>query len=62
MELTNSGGTVIHVKSEHAVDPYFDIPMPISMKVWRKKLFYLRNDASAPLPTFIGNRPILLRT
>jgi hypothetical protein len=34
MELTISGGTVVHVKSGHGVDPYFDIPMPRSMKGW----------------------------
>jgi hypothetical protein len=27
-ELTISGGTVIHVKSGHRVDPYLEIPMP----------------------------------
>jgi hypothetical protein len=58
MELTIYGGTIIHVKSEHGADPYVNIPMPISMKGWRKKRFYLRNDASVLLPVFTGNRPI----
>jgi hypothetical protein len=31
-ELTISEGMVIHVKSRHGVNPYFDIPMPILMK------------------------------
>jgi hypothetical protein len=31
-ELTISGVTVIHVKFGHGVDPYFDIPIPRSMK------------------------------
>jgi hypothetical protein len=26
-----------------------------SMKGWRKKWFYLRNDTSTPLPTFTGS-------
>jgi hypothetical protein len=39
---------------------YLDIPIPRSMKGWRKKWFYLRNDASALLPMFIGGRPIPL--
>jgi hypothetical protein len=55
------GGTVIHVKSGHGVDPYLEIPMPKSMKGWWKKWFYLRNDASTPLPVFTGGRPILWR-
>jgi hypothetical protein len=36
MELTISGGLVIHAKSKQGVDPYFDIPMPKSMKGWQK--------------------------
>jgi hypothetical protein len=36
-ELTVFGGTITNVKSRHGVDPYFDIPMPWSMKGWRKK-------------------------
>jgi hypothetical protein len=51
---------VIHVKFGHGVDPYFDIPMPKSMKGWQKKWFYLRNDASSPLPMFTGSRPVPL--
>jgi hypothetical protein len=31
MGLTVFGGAVIHVKSRHGVDPYFDTPMPRSM-------------------------------
>jgi hypothetical protein len=56
-ELTISGGAIIHVKLGHGVYPYHVIPMPRSMKGWRKKWFYLRNDASAPLPVFTGSRP-----
>jgi hypothetical protein len=51
-------GAVIHVKSVHEVDPYLNIPMPRSMKGWQKKWFYLRNDASTPLPVFTGSHPI----
>jgi hypothetical protein len=32
--------------------------MPRSMKGWQKKWFYLRNDASTPLPVFTGSHPI----
>jgi hypothetical protein len=59
-ELMISGGAVIHVKVRHGVDPYLKIPMPRSMKGWQKKWFYLRNEASAPLPVFIGSRPFPL--
>jgi hypothetical protein len=30
------------------------------MEGWQKKWFYMRNDASAPLPAFTGGRPIPL--
>jgi hypothetical protein len=59
-ELTVSGGAIIHVNSGHGVDPYFNILIPKSMKWWQKKWFYLRNDASTSLPTFIGSCPIPL--
>jgi hypothetical protein len=55
-ELTVSRVTFIHVKSRHGVDPYLKIPMPRLMKRWRNKWFYLRNDASAPLPVFTSSR------
>jgi hypothetical protein len=60
MKLTISEGTIIHVKSGHRVNPYLDIPTPRSMKGWRKKWFYLMNDASAPLLVFTGGRPVPL--
>jgi hypothetical protein len=59
-DLIVSGGAVIHVKSGHVLDPYFEIPMPRSMKGWWKKWFYLTNDVFTPLPTFIGGHPIPL--
>jgi hypothetical protein len=59
-ELTVSGGTVIHVMPRHGVNPYFNILMPRSMKGWRKKWFYLRNDGFAMLLTFTGSRPVPL--
>jgi hypothetical protein len=37
VELTISGGAVIHVKPGHREDPYLEIPMCRSMKGWRKK-------------------------
>jgi hypothetical protein len=61
-ELTSSGDAVIHVKSRHGVDRYLEILMPRSMKGWRKKWFYLKNDASALLAMFTGGRPIPLST
>jgi hypothetical protein len=59
-ELTLSGGAVIHVKPGHGVNPYFNIPITSSIKGWWKKWFYLRNDASAPLPTFTDSHHIPL--
>jgi hypothetical protein len=58
VELMISGGAVIHVKLGHIIDPYLEIPMPRSMKGWRKKWFYLENDDSAPLPVFTGGHPV----
>jgi hypothetical protein len=60
VELIVFGGAVIHVKSRHGVDPYFDIPMSRLMKGWWKKWFYSRNDASTSLPEFTDSRPIPL--
>jgi hypothetical protein len=51
-ELMTSEGAVIHVKSEHGVDPYLEIPMAKSMKGWWKKWFYPKNDDSTP--AFLG--------
>jgi hypothetical protein len=58
--LTISKGTIIQVKFGHGVDPYFNIPVPKSMTGWQKKWFYLRNDASAPLPAFTSSHPVPL--
>jgi hypothetical protein len=60
VDMIVSGGAVIHVKSQHGVDPYFDIPMPRSMKGWQKKWYYLKIDTSALLLVFIGSRHIPL--
>jgi hypothetical protein len=60
VELIVSRGAVIHVKSKHIVNPYFDIPMTRLMKGWWKKWFYLRNDTSMPLLAFTGSCPVPL--
>jgi hypothetical protein len=44
------------------IDPYFNIPMPKSMTGWLRKWFYLKNDASAPLPVFTSINSIPLPT
>jgi hypothetical protein len=62
MELIVYRNVVIHVKSGHGVDTYFDLPMPRTMTGWGNKWFYLRNDASTPLPAFTGSRPVPLRS
>jgi hypothetical protein len=50
-----SRGVVIHIKSRHGVDPYFDIPMPKSMNTRQKMWFFMRNATAATLPVFMGN-------
>jgi hypothetical protein len=52
------GGVDIHIKSEHGIDPYIDLPMPESPNGWQKIWFFFRNATTAPLPLFKGNRPI----
>jgi hypothetical protein len=51
-------GVVLHVKPGHGVDPYIDLPMLESVNRWQKIWFFMRNDATAPLPMFMGNRPV----
>jgi hypothetical protein len=58
VEVAILGGVVIHVKSGHGVDPYFDLPMSESMDGCQKIWFFLRNDATMPLPMFTSNRPV----
>jgi hypothetical protein len=60
VELTISGGAVIHVKSGHGEDPYLEIPMPRSVKGWWKKWFYQKNDDSTLLHAFTDGRLIPL--
>jgi hypothetical protein len=52
------GNVDILVCSGPEVDPNFSIPMPDPPVGWQRAWFLLRNDADAPLPTFIGGRPI----
>jgi hypothetical protein len=61
-ELTILGAWFFMSKSGHGVDPYFNIPIPRSMKGWQKMWFYLRNDADVPLPAFTNHHPIPLPT
>jgi hypothetical protein len=58
MEKTVSRDIIINTKSRHGVNPYFDTPMPKSMKGWQENGFYLRNNANAPLPAFTNNHPV----
>jgi hypothetical protein len=60
VELTISGGAVIHARLGHGVDPYVEIPMPRSMKGCQKKWLFQKNDDSTLLPAFSGGLPILL--
>jgi hypothetical protein len=34
MKVAVLGGVVIHTKSGHGVNPYFDLPMPESLNEW----------------------------
>jgi hypothetical protein len=52
------GGVDVYVKFGHGVDPYFHLPMSDSLDGRQKVWFFVRNDITAPLPTFSGNHPI----
>jgi hypothetical protein len=58
MEVVVLGGVDIHFKSEHGVDPYFDLTMLKSVNGWWKMWLFLWNDADVPLPMLTSNRPI----
>jgi hypothetical protein len=58
VEAAVLGGVDIPVKSEHGVDPYFNLTMLESMNGWQNIWFFLSNNAAAPLPVFTGNCPI----
>jgi hypothetical protein len=59
-ELMISEAVVIHVNVGYGVDPYLKIPMPRSMKGWRKKWVDLKNNASAVPPLSTCGCPIPL--
>jgi hypothetical protein len=58
METAVLGSVDIFVRSRSRVDPYFRFPMSGPPTGWRKVCFFLRNDADAWLPVFMGCRPI----
>jgi hypothetical protein len=58
MEVAALGSIDIFSRSGHGVDPNFHLPMFGPLDGWRKVWFFLRNDIDAPLPVFIGCRPI----
>ena len=55
--LATSEGAVIYVKTGGNVTPYFELPLPKSMKGWRGRWFLVRNDGEDPLPEFTGRTP-----
>jgi hypothetical protein len=52
------GSVDIFVRFGPGVDPYFLLLMLDPPVRWRKVWFFLWNDADAPLPVFMGSRPI----
>ena len=47
------GCASIHLRGSRASE-YMSIPLLKSNKGWHKLWFYLKNDATAPLPIFTG--------
>lgn len=56
--LTVCGGAVFYVKTGGGTIPYFDLPMPTSMKGWRSRWFFVKNEGEDPLPAFTGRPPV----
>jgi hypothetical protein len=48
----------IFVRFGSGVDPYFCFPMSDAPAGWQKVWFFLRNDADASIPIFMGCCPI----
>jgi hypothetical protein len=48
------GSVDIFIRSGPGVDPYFRLLMFDPPVGWQKVWFFLRNDATAPLPVFMG--------
>ena len=46
------------MKTGGNVAPYFELPMPRSMKGWRSRWFLVRNSGEDPLPEFTGRPPV----
>jgi hypothetical protein len=57
-EVTALGGVDFFVRSGREVASYFHLPTSSALNRWRKVWFFLRNDTDAPLPKFLGSRPI----
>jgi hypothetical protein len=57
VEVEVLGSVDLYVRSRQGVDPYFHLPMSGTSNGWRKVWFFLRNNADAPLPMFMGSCP-----
>jgi hypothetical protein len=52
------GRVDIFVQSRSGVNPYFRFPLSGPLAGWQKVWFFVRNDIDAPLPVFMGCRPV----
>jgi hypothetical protein len=58
MEVAVWGSVDIFVWSGSRVNPYFCFLMSDPSVGWQRVWFFLRNNADAPLPVFMGCDPI----
>jgi hypothetical protein len=58
MEAAVWGGVDSFVRSRPGVDPYFCFSISDPLVGWRKVWFFLRNNADALLPVFMGSCPV----
>jgi hypothetical protein len=57
-EAAMLGSVDIFIRSKPGVDPYFRLLMSDPLVGWQEVWFFLRNDANASLPMFMGRHPI----
>jgi hypothetical protein len=57
-EVAPLGSADIFIRSGRGVDPYFHLLMSVLLDGWRKVWFFMWNSTNAPLPIFMGSRPV----
>jgi hypothetical protein len=56
--VASLGSVDISIRTGLGTEPYFFVPLPDPLVGWWKAWFLLKDEAEAPLPTFMGGCPI----